>query len=138
MDRRVKGGDTIKVHYSGRYETGEEFDSSMGKEPLMFTIGANQVIPGFEDAAKGMSIGEKKTISIDPEEAYGVYNDNLVIDMPREYFPEDISPQIGMQLKIVDENNDEILVEVTKILEETIRLDANHPQGSHHYIHPRS
>jgi peptidylprolyl isomerase len=127
MVRTAKNGDTVKVHYAGKYETGEEFDSSIGREPLMFTIGGGEVITGFENAALGMSIGEKKSISLDPEKAYGHYNENLIIDMPTEFFPEDISPAEGLQLKIVDENGEEVLVEITKVEDEYIRLDANHP-----------
>ena len=127
MDTTAKDGDTVKVHYAGKYESGEEFDSSIGREPLMFTIGGGEVIEGFEDAALGMSIGEIKSISIAPDKAYGPYNENLIIDMPVEYFPEDISPSEGLQLKVVDENGEEVLVEITKVEEEYIRLDANHP-----------
>ncbi|HOO39682.1 MAG TPA: FKBP-type peptidyl-prolyl cis-trans isomerase [Deltaproteobacteria bacterium] len=127
MDRTAKDGDTVKVHYAGKYESGEEFDSSIGSEPLKFTIGGGEVIPGFEEAAVGMGIGEKKSITIAPEEGYGEYNENLVIDMPAQYFPEDISPTEGLQLKIVDENEEEVLVVVTEVNDEYIRLDANHP-----------
>ena len=127
MGRTAEDGDTVKVHYAGRYETGEEFDSSIGREPLVFTIGGGEVIPGFEDASLGMSIGEIKSISIAPEKAYGPYNENLIIDMPIEFFPEDISPTEGLQLKIVDENGEDVLVEITKVEDEFIRLDANHP-----------
>jgi peptidylprolyl isomerase len=127
MDRMAKDGDRVKVHYAGKYESGEEFDSSVHGDPLMFTIGANEVIQGFEDAALGMSVGETKTISIRPEEGYGPYNENLVIDMPKEYFPEDISPEVGLQLKVIDENEDEVLVVITEVQDEYIRLDANHP-----------
>ena len=127
MDRTAKDGDTVKVHYAGKYESGEEFDSSIGSDPLKFTIGGGEVIPGFEDAAVGMGIGEKKSITITPEDGYGEYNENLVIDMPAQYFPEDISPTEGLQLKIVDENEEEVLVVVTEVNDEYIRLDANHP-----------
>lgn len=127
MDRTAKDGDTVKVHYAGKYESGEEFDSSIGSEPLKFTIGGGEVIPGFEEAAVGMGIGEKKSITIAPENGYGEYNENLVIDMPAQYFPEDISPTEGLQLKIVDENEEEVLVVVTEVNDEYIRLDANHP-----------
>ena len=127
MDRTAKDGDTVKVHYAGKYESGEEFDSSIGSEPLKFTIGGGEVIPGFEEAAVGMGIGEKKSITIAPEDGYGEYNENLVIDMPAQYFPEDISPTEGLQLKIVDENEEEVLVVVTEVNDEYIRLDANHP-----------
>ncbi|MGC9324381.1 MAG: FKBP-type peptidyl-prolyl cis-trans isomerase [Desulfomonilia bacterium] len=127
MERTIKPGDTIKVHYTGRLEDGKEFDTSVGRSPLVFTIGANEVIQGFEDATIGMSVGEMKTISIEPSNAYGVYNEDLVIDMPVEYFPEDIVAEIGMLLKIIDHDGHEVPVVVTDILDDSIRLDANHP-----------
>jgi len=127
MDRTAKQGDTIKVHYTGRFDTGDEFDSSAGNDPLVFTIGSKEVIQGFEEAFLGMSQGEKKTISIDPEDGYGPYNDNLVIEMPHAFFPEDITPEPGMQLKLVDDNEQEVQVMVSEIKEEAVTLDANHP-----------
>ncbi|MFY9396870.1 MAG: peptidylprolyl isomerase [Desulfomonilia bacterium] len=123
----IKQGDTIRVHYTGRFEDGVIFDSSVGGEPLEFTLGSHQVIPGFESAAEGMMVGESKTVSIDPEQAYGAYNENLVVDMPREYFPEDIEPELGMRLIIVDNNGEELPVVVSSIKDESVRLDANHP-----------
>ncbi|HDP26080.1 MAG TPA: peptidylprolyl isomerase [Deltaproteobacteria bacterium] len=127
MDRKAKNGDLIKVHYTGRLEDGKKFDTSVGRSPLVFTIGENEVIPGFEDGIIGMAIGEMKTISIAPDHAYGLYNEDLVIEMPVEYFPDDISPEIGMPLKIIDDDSHEVPVVVTGIFEESIRLDANHP-----------
>ena len=120
-------GDKVKVHYRGRLEDGFEFDSSMGGEPLVFVIGAGEVIPGFEDAATGMAVGELKTFTIAPENAYGPHRDELVVDMPRQYFPEDIVPEAGMQLKLVDENGEEIPVIVLDVGEESVTMDANHP-----------
>ncbi|OPZ28986.1 MAG: FKBP-type peptidyl-prolyl cis-trans isomerase SlyD [Deltaproteobacteria bacterium ADurb.BinA179] len=127
MGMPVKQGDTIKVHYTGRFEDGVIFDSSVGGEPLEFTLGSHEVIPGFEKAAEGMNIGESKTISIEPEHAYGSYNENLVVDMPKEYFPEDIEPEVGMRLIIVDNSGEELPVVVSEIQNESVRLDANHP-----------
>jgi FKBP-type peptidyl-prolyl cis-trans isomerase 2 len=127
MGMPVKQGDTIKVHYTGRFEDGVIFDSSVGGEPLEFTLGLYEVIPGFEKAAEGMNIGESKTISIEPEHAYGSYNENLVVDMPKEYFPEDIEPEVGMRLIIVDNSGEELPVVVSEIQNESVRLDANHP-----------
>ncbi len=127
MGQAVKNGDKVKVHYTGRFEDGVIFDSSVGGEPLEFTMGGSEVIPGFEEAALGMSMGDKKTVSIQPEDGYGPYRENLVVDMPREYLPEDLSPEIGMKLIVVDEKGEELPVLVTEIHEETIRLDANHP-----------
>jgi len=127
MDRRAKKGDLIKVHYTGRLEDGKKFDTSVGRSPLVFTLGKNEVIPGFEEAAIGMAIGEMKTFSLGPDNAYGSYNDDFIIEMPVEYFPDDISPEIGMLLKIIDDDAHEVPVVVTGIFEDTIRLDANHP-----------
>nr|WP_201030053.1 FKBP-type peptidyl-prolyl cis-trans isomerase [Kosmotoga sp. DU53] len=75
----AKKGDTVKVHYTGRFEDGEIFDSSTGKEPLEFTIGKGEVIPGFEEAIIGMNTGESKTVKIPPEKAYGPRYDELVL-----------------------------------------------------------
>jgi peptidylprolyl isomerase len=125
--RTAREGDMVKVHYTGRLEDGSEFDTSIGNEPLVFTIGGNEVIPGFEGAALGMTTGELKSVTIAPESAYGPYNDELVVDMPREYIPEDIVPEIGMMLKIVDNDGNEIPVRITVIEENSITLDANHP-----------
>lgn len=127
MNIPIKQGDTVKVHYTGRFEDGVIFDSSVGGDPLEFTLGSHQVISGFEDAAEGMTVGESKTISIDPDQAYGAYNESLVVDMPREYFPEDIEPELGMRLIIVDNSGEELPVVVSDIKDESVRLDANHP-----------
>ena len=127
MSSSVQNGNTIKVHYTGRFEDGMVFDSSMGGNPLEFTLGKHEVILGFEHAALGMSVGDTKTVSIEPKDAYGDYNENLVVDMPREYFPEEISPEVGMRLIIVDNNGEELPVVVSEIHDESVRLDANHP-----------
>ena len=127
MSSSVQNGNTIKVHYTGRFEDGMIFDSSMGGNPLEFTLGNHEVIPGFEDAALGMTVGDTKTVSIEPKDAYGDYNEGLVVDMPREYFPEEISPEVGMRLIIVDNNGEELPVVVSEIHDESVRLDANHP-----------
>jgi len=127
MSSSVQNGNTIKVHYTGRFEDGMIFDSSMGGNPLEFTLGNHEVIPGFEDAALGMTVGDTKTVSIEPKDAYGDYNEGLVVDMPREYFPEEISPEVGMRLIIVDNNGEELPVVVSDIHDESVRLDANHP-----------
>lgn len=123
----ARQGDKVKVHYRGRLEDGSEFDTSVGSDPLVFMIGSGEVIPGFEEAATGMAIGEMKTFSIAPEQAYGPHRDELVVEMPAECFPEDIVPEPGMQLKLVDENGDEIPVIVIDVDEESVTLDANHP-----------
>lgn len=127
INKAAQQGDTVKVHYRGRLDDGFEFDTSIGGEPLVFKIGSGEVIQGFEDAATGMSVGELKTFTVAPENAYGPHREELVVEMPWEYFPEDIVPEAGMQLKLVDENGEEIPVVVVDVDEETVTLDANHP-----------
>lgn len=128
LDKKAaQQGDRVKVHYRGRLEDGFEFDTSVGRDPLVFVIGESEVIPGFEEAAVGMVAGEMKTVSIVPESGYGPYNDELLVEMPREYVPQDIVPEVGMMLRVVDQNGQEIPVRVTEIHDEAITLDANHP-----------
>ncbi len=127
INKTAQLGDKVRVHYRGRLEDGFEFDTSVGGEPLVFTIGSGEVIQGFEEAAKGMAVGELKTFTVAPEQAYGPHREELVVDMPTEYFPEDIVPETGMQLKLVDENGEEIPVIIIDVDEESVTLDANHP-----------
>lgn len=127
MNRKAQQGDTVRVEYTGRFENGEIFDTSSGTEPLEFKLGGEQVIPGFEKAVLGMQAGEKKTVTISPEDGYGEHYDTLVLVMQRENFPGDITPEIGMQLHLVDENEHAMPVMVTEITNDTITLDANHP-----------
>ena len=96
--QQAKKGDTVRVHYTGKLTSGEQFDSSAGLDPLEFEVGAGMMIKGFDDAMVGMTIGDKKTINIPAHEAYGERNEQMVIDFPRSNFPEDMAPEAGMQL----------------------------------------
>ena len=98
----VKSGDSVKVHYHGKLTNGETFDSSNGREPLQFKVGSGAVIKGFDDGVTGMAIGEKKTIHIPFMEAYGPHSPEMVIDMPKERFPQDMEISIGMPLQMSD------------------------------------
>ncbi len=124
---QAKIGDTVKVHYTGRLEDGTVFDSSLNREPLQFTIGAGELIPGFEESVIGMEVGEKKTVTIPPEKAYGSHLEELVIKIEKERIPEDINPEVGQQLEIKQPDGRTIPVVVTDISETHITLDANHP-----------
>lgn len=127
MAGKVKKGDTIRVHYAGKLEDGKEFDSSLNRQPLQFEVGAGSVINGFEDAVIGLQQGEKKTVTIQPEEGYGHYDENLLVEMPKKSVPEGITPEVGMRLQIVNQQKQALPVVVTEILDESIKLDANHP-----------
>lgn len=125
--QQVKKGDKVKVHYHGKLTSGETFDSSAGRDPLEFEVGGGMVIKGFDDGVTGMSIGEKKTITIPYNEAYGPRNPEMVIEMPKERFPENMEIEVGMPLMMSDQEGHQFQVEVTEIREAVVILDANHP-----------
>ena len=124
--QQAKKGDTVRVHYTGKLTTGEQFDSSAGREPLEFEVGAGMMIKGFDDAVVGMAIGDKKTINIQPNEAYGERNDQMVIDFPRSNFPDDMTPEIGMQLMMNNSAGQQFPVTIVEVKEDMVILDANH------------
>ena len=123
----TKSGDTVKVHYTGKLNDGTVFDSSVEREPLEVTIGAGQVIPGFEKGIIGMAPGETKSISIGKDEAYGEHRQELTMEVNKSDFPESITPEIGQMLQMKNPNGDLIRVVVSEIKDETVTIDANHP-----------
>jgi peptidylprolyl isomerase len=128
MANEAKNGDTVHVHYTGRLESGEVFDSSEGGEPLEFEVGAGQVIPGFDEAVRGMNVGDKKTINIQSDDAYGPRVDTLVQAVPREGMNlGEIEPEVGMNLLMQLPDGNQIPVAITDVTETHITLDANHP-----------
>ena len=124
---QVKSGDKIKVHYHGKLTSGETFDSSEGREPLEFEVGSGMVIPGFDNGVTGMTVGEKKTVNIPFDEAYGPRNSEMVIEMPKDRFPKDMDIEIGMPLGMSDQEGQQFQVTIVEIKEEVVMLDANHP-----------
>lgn len=123
---KAKNGDKVKVHYTGKLKNGEQFDSSEGRAPLEFTVGAGQMIKGFDNAIPGMEVGNKKTINIAPEEAYGPVNQEAIIDFPKKNIPDSIELQEGMKLQLQGANGQPIPVTVKEIKEDSVVLDANH------------
>jgi len=124
---RAKADDTVKVHYTGKFEDGTVFDSSEGRDPLEFTLGKRMVIAGFEAAALGMSPGETKTVKIPAEEAYGPRHEEMVMEVARASMPVEIEPQVGQVLQIGSSQDQMIQVVVAEVTEESVILDANHP-----------
>lgn len=124
---QVKSGDKIKVHYHGKLNTGETFDSSEGRDPLEFEVGSGMVIKGFDDGVTGMTVGEKKTVTIPADEAYGPVNPEMVLEMPKDRFPEDMQLENGMPLMMSDQNGQQFQVTIVEIKEAAVMLDANHP-----------
>jgi FKBP-type peptidyl-prolyl cis-trans isomerase 2 len=124
--KQVKEGDVVKVHYTGKLVNGEQFDSSVGREPLEFTVGAGQMIKGFDDAMPGMNIGEKKTINIAPEDGYGARSEEAIIEFPKENVPADMVLEPGMPLTLSNQAGQPVPVIVVEVKDEVIILDANH------------
>jgi peptidylprolyl isomerase len=124
---KASSGDTVKVHYTGKLDDGTVFDSSRDREPLEFTLGGGQVIPGFEEAVRDMEEGEETTVTIPPEEAYGQRQDQAVIEVAREQLPDEIKPEVGMQLEVLSAGGGSFPARITEVNDRTITLDANHP-----------
>src|SRR4051812_47639280 len=124
--QKVKEGDVVKVHYTGKLKSGEQFDSSVDREPLEFTVGAGQMIKGFDAALPGMSIGEKKTINIPAEEGYGERSDEAIIPFPKENVPEDMKLEPGMTLTLSNQDGQPVPVVVKEVKDDVVILDANH------------
>ncbi len=124
---QAKNGNTVQVNYTGKLADGTVFDSSVGREPLEFTLGAGQMIPGFEKAVLGMKVGEKKTVTIPADEAYGPRRDDLILEIGREKLPSGLTPEVGQQLQMTRPDGGMIIVAITKVSDKTVTIDANPP-----------
>lgn len=122
----VEQGNTVFVHYRGTLNDGTEFDSSYDREPLEFVVGSGMLIPGFEKAVMGKDVGDKVTTVVAPVDAYGERDDDLIAVVPRDEVPEHIEPEVGMMLQVAAEQG-EMDVTITRVDENEIELDANHP-----------
>jgi len=124
---RAKYGDTVKVHYTGRLDDGTVFDTSADGEPLQFTIGSGQIIPGFEQAVVGMNPGESKTVKIPAEDAYGQRREDLIIEVEKSQLPEGLKPEVGLQLQSRQPDGRIVVLTIADMTESHVTLDANHP-----------
>ncbi len=124
----AQNGDTVQVHYTGRLDNGDVFDSSDGGEPLEFQVGAGQVIPGFDEGVRGMPVGAKKTVEIEADEAYGPRAEQLINTISRAGINlGDTTPEVGLSLVMHIADGQEIPVTITEVTDTHITLDANHP-----------
>lgn len=124
---QVKAGDTVKVHYHGRLTDGTTFDSSEGRDPLEFEVGGGMVIAGFDNGVLGMSVGDKRTVNIPVEEAYGPKNPEMIIEFPKDQVPDGMPLEKGMRLNLNNSQGQVVPVVVTDVQDDLIILDANHP-----------
>jgi FKBP-type peptidyl-prolyl cis-trans isomerase 2 len=124
---QAKKNDTVKVHYTGKLTSGEVFDSSVDREPLEFTVGAGQMIQGFDSAVEGMELNEKKTVTIPSAEAYGDRNDQLLHKVEKSNLPEDLKPEVGQTLVAGGPEGQQTRVTVVEVTDNDITIDANHP-----------
>lgn len=122
----VKTGDTVHIHYTGTLTDGTVFDSSDGRDPLKFEVGSGQIIPGLDTAMPGMEVGQKKTVDVPADQAYGEVDPNAKQQVPREGIPDDIPLDPGTQLQVQTENGQVLPVTVLEVNEEHVTLDANH------------
>lgn len=126
--KQAQAGDTVQVHYTGTLPDGQLFDSSTGREPLSFLLGSGQVIKGFDDGVTGMAVGDKKTIHIPNEEAYGPLNEDMIVNFERSQIPADIPLEVGITLNMHQDGNGQVIPVIVKEVTEThVLLDANHP-----------
>lgn len=128
---QAKSGDTVRIHYTGTLSDGTQFDSSEGRDPLEFSLGSGQVIPGFDNAVEGMAVGDSKSVSIEPEQAYGQKHEQLIQDVPKSALPQDMEPEVGMRLQSQSPDGQVMHLLITAVAEESITVDGNHPLAGH-------
>lgn len=123
----AKNGDIVLVNYTGKLADGTIFDSSEGCEPLEASLGENMLIPGFENALFGMEVGDKKTVTVQPDDAYGEHVEELILVLPRDDAPSHMTPEPGMIIQIAMDDGEEFEAAITDVTETEITVDANHP-----------
>ncbi len=127
MAQKATQGDTVAVHYTGKLDSGEVFDSSRDRDPIEFQVGAGQVIPGFDRAVEGLGVGESREVRLAPEEAYGETQENLIIDVAPDQFPPEMEPTVGQQIQVQVAPGQQHVARVTKVEDQAVQLDLNHP-----------
>lgn len=122
-----KNGDKVSVHYTGKLDDGNIFDSSVGEDPLVFTVGEDELIEGFEEAVMSMKVGEKKTVTIAPEKAYGEPHDDMLLEVPLSEMPADLELEVGDELELTNEDDEPMIVIVSQLNDNSVILDGNPP-----------
>lgn len=121
----IEKGNKVNVHYTGKLSDGEIFDTSEGRDTLEFEVGVGQVIPGFEEAIIGKNVGDKVSVTIQSENAYGDVREDLMVKVPHDKLPGEV--EVGQQLNAVGDNGQPIPVVVREVNEDHVIIDGNHP-----------
>ena len=129
---QAKAGDTVRIHYTGTLDDSTVFDSSEGRDPLEFAVGSGQIIPGLDIAIPGMSVGDKKSVKVDCQDAYGPIHLEARQAVPRAEIPADIPLDLGTQLQVQTPDGHAMTVTVVEVTETEVTLDANHPLAGKH------
>lgn len=127
MGQTAQEGDTVAVHYTGKLDDGEVFDSSRDRDPLEFEVGSGQVIPGFDRAVEGLEVGGSREVRVEPEEGYGEPREDLVVDVEKDQFPDESEPEVGRQVQVQVAPGQNRVATITGVEDESITLDLNHP-----------
>ena len=125
--KEAQVGDLVSVHYTGKLKNGEVFDSSKDRNPLEFTLGNKELLAGFEDGVVGMKPGESRSVTLEPENAFGDRSEDLLLKLPKNEFPQNITPSVGLQLRLSNASGNEMTVVITEVGEDSVTLDGNHP-----------
>jgi FKBP-type peptidyl-prolyl cis-trans isomerase 2 len=127
--KEAQVGDFVSVHYTGKLKSGEVFDSSRNSDPLEFRLGNRELLAGFEEGVVGMKPGESKSVTLQPAEAFGDRREDLVVELPKDEFPQHIDPSVGLQLKLTNPSGTDLTVVITDVGKESVTLDGNHPMA---------
>lgn len=131
---QAKKGDTVRIHYSGRLVDGTEFDSSRTGDPLQFRLGASEIIPGLERQVEGMEVGTKATVTVAAKDAYGVYQPERVLNLPRAEVPPDVDLTEGQLLHATTSDGQVISLTIVKVEDKEVTLDGNHPLAGQNLV----
>ncbi len=131
---QAKDGDTVKVSYTGKLEDGTVFETRDSSDPLEFTIGGENVIPGFEKAVVGLAVNESKSVTIPSEQAYGSHREELVVSVDRKQLPANVTPEVGQQVEISQSDGQAVVMMIAEVHDDKITLDGNHPLSGQNLV----
>lgn len=127
MNEVIQDGKVVYLKYLLKDSEGEVLDEADEKDPMIYLHGAEQIVPGLEDALEGLKVGDSKQVSVDPEDGYGVHDPKLKMAVDRSQFPEDVIPEEGMQFEVETDDGEDVIFTVTGVQGDKVHVDGNHP-----------